>query len=116
MALKTADNQPAVVNSDRVRGIVNDIESALMHVFSYRDAGACVIDCADMRIRITRQQVCVGATKSEGTYEGGFVLYDGDIIHVHVNGAFRQSIVLEVNARNVKDVHATKGEREQEDA
>lgn len=107
----SGNKQTSVKAKDgNVRGIAKDIEGILDRVFSYRDAGACVIDCTGMRVRITRQQVCVGTTKHEGTFEGAFTLYQGDIIHIHVFGAFRQNIVLEIKAHEIEDVRAVKGE------
>ena len=110
MASVTANNGQA--RNGNVLGIVKIIEKALYHVFSYRDAGVCVIDCTDMRVRITRQKVCVGKTVHEGTFEGAYCIYDGDVVHVHVVGAFGQGIILEIKLCEIENIGAVKGDAE----
>lgn len=80
------DNQPAVVTTDKVRGIANTIEDRVRGALRGLVVRHCVIECTDMCVRIAHNRVVVGTHThvSPRASVDAFVTYAGDTVAIHL--------------------------------
>ena len=115
MTTATHKNGTAIKDDDVLMGIANNIRHDLDHVYYYRIAGRCVIECADMCVTFARDEVT--RTIGEDTHviarnvRDTDVKFDGEFIAIGLidaDGTIEHTLLM--NARRIISTCATRKE------